>query len=86
MFATEKQKNKYFALHRKAQEIESHICRSDLSAYRSEYVHALLESEKGELSELENEVLESLQKQELISAVPDSEFEHDWTCGRGWYR
>ena len=60
---------------------ESYICRSDLSAYRSKYVHTLLESEKGELSELENEVLESLQKQELISAVPDREFERDWTFG-----
>jgi len=39
---------------------ESFICQADLSKYRSRYVHSLLESEKGELSTLENEVWESL--------------------------
>lgn len=60
---------------------ESYICRSDLSVYRTKYVHSLLESEKGELSELEREVLDSLQKHELIASNVDSEFERDWTFG-----
>jgi uncharacterized membrane protein len=60
---------------------ESYICRSDLTSYRTKYVHSLLESEKGELSKLEKEVLDSLQKQELIAANVDSEFERDWTFG-----
>lgn len=60
---------------------ESYICRADLSVYRTKYVHSLLESEKGELSELENEVLDSLQKHELISANIDKEFEGEWTAG-----
>jgi uncharacterized membrane protein len=60
---------------------ESYICRSDLSGYRTKYVHSLLESEKGELSELEKQVLDSLQKHELISSNVDSEFERDWTLG-----
>jgi uncharacterized membrane protein len=58
-----------------------YICRADLSVYRTKYVHSLLESEKGELSELENEVLDSLQKHELISSNIDEEFEGDWTIG-----
>jgi len=60
---------------------ESYICRSDLSAYRTKYVHSLLESDKGELSELEKEVLDSLQKHELISSDVDRTFERDWTVG-----
>ena len=60
---------------------ESYICRSDLSSYRTQYVHSLLESEKGELSELERQVLDSLQRHELISANVDNEFERDWTFG-----
>jgi uncharacterized membrane protein len=60
---------------------ESYICRADLSVYRTKYVHSLLESEKGELSELENEVLDSLQKHELISADIEKESEGEWTLG-----
>ncbi len=60
---------------------ESYICRPDLSAYRSKYVHSLLESEKGELSVLEKEVLDSLQKHDLISSNVDHEFDRDWTFG-----
>jgi uncharacterized membrane protein len=60
---------------------ESYICRSDLSRYRTQYVHSLLESEKGELSDLERQVLDSLQRHELISANVDNEFERDWTFG-----
>jgi len=60
---------------------ESYICRSDLSTYRAKYVHSLLESEKGELSELEKEVLDSMQKHELISSNVENEFDLDWTFG-----
>ncbi|MGE4560566.1 MAG: DUF1003 domain-containing protein [Desulfobulbus sp.] len=60
---------------------DSYICRADLSAYRTKYVHMLLESEKGELSELEQEVINSLQKHDLISLNVDNEFEQDWTTG-----
>lgn len=60
---------------------ESYICRADLSIYRKSYVHALLETEKGELTELENEVIDSLNKHELIASDVDSEFEQTWTFG-----
>jgi len=52
-----------------------------LARFRAKYVHALLESEKGELTFLEHEVLESLQKQELLSANVDFEFEKQRTLG-----
>lgn len=57
------------------------ICRDDLSAYRTKYVHDLLESDKGELSELEKEVLENLKKNELISTNVEDEFNEEWTFG-----
>jgi len=60
---------------------ESYICHSDLSVYRTKYVHALLESDKGDLSELEQEVLESLKKHEIISSNVDDAFEQEWTFG-----
>lgn len=60
---------------------ESFICQSDLGTYRTRYVQALLESERGEVTTLEREVLQSLQQHELLSANPDAEFEGQWTAG-----
>jgi uncharacterized membrane protein len=60
---------------------EKFICRPDLNRYRGEYVHSLLESEKGELTFLENEVLTSLRNHETLSKNVDSEFEGEWTLG-----
>ena len=39
---------------------EGCICSADLQKFRHEYVRSLLETEKGELTTLEKEVLESL--------------------------
>jgi len=41
----------------------------------------LLESEKGELTHLEQEVLKSLREHELLSTNVDAEFEQEWTLG-----
>jgi len=60
---------------------ESSICQSDLANYRTQYVHSLLASDKGELTELEREVLESMHAQEILSANVDDEFEQDWSLG-----
>ena len=57
------------------------ICRQDLMKYRTRYVHSLLESEKGELTALESEVLESIREHELLSKNIDAEFEQQWTFG-----
>ena len=57
------------------------ICRADLTEMRGRYVHALLASEKGELSDLEQEVVRSLKEHEVLSANVDAEFEQKWTFG-----
>jgi len=57
------------------------ICRADLADFRGKYVHSLLESEKGELSYLEQEVIRSLQEHELLSSDTDSQFEQKWSFG-----
>jgi uncharacterized membrane protein len=60
---------------------ESFICRPDLGHYRTNYVHGLLESEKGELTSLEQEVLHSIQDHEVLAKNVDAEFEQKWTLG-----
>jgi uncharacterized membrane protein len=60
---------------------DSYICRADLSKYSAEYVKSLLESERGELSSMENKVLESLRQHELLSLNVDLESESSWTFG-----
>ena len=60
----------------------SEICRDDLHFYQNKYVHMLLESEKGELSTLEHQVLETMQQHELISITSaDTASDHEWTLG-----
>jgi len=54
---------------------EAPICLADLARYRAKYVHTLLQSEKGELTTLEHEVLESLEKQQTVAAHVDRDFE-----------
>lgn len=60
---------------------DAFICRSDLARYNTDYVESLLESEKGELSSLEKEVLESLRQHELLAMNVDVESEKMWTLG-----
>jgi len=60
---------------------EGYICRSDLNQFRMKYIQSLLESEKGELTSLDHEVLESLQRHETLSSNVDAEFEKDSTLG-----
>jgi uncharacterized membrane protein len=51
----------------------SSICENDLSTYRARYVHSLLESEKGEVTSLEQEVLRSLQEHEVLARNVEAE-------------
>ena len=60
---------------------ENSICRTDLNRYRAQYVHRLLQSEKGELSSLEQEVVHSLREHETLAKDIDTEFEHEWSFG-----
>jgi uncharacterized membrane protein len=60
---------------------ESVLCRRDLNTFRSRYVHNLLESEKGELTSLEQEVLQSLKEHEFLAKNVEEEFEEKWSLG-----
>jgi uncharacterized membrane protein len=60
---------------------EKFICRADLATFRGRYVHALLESEKGELSSLEQDVVRSLREHEILSSNIEDELEEKWTLG-----
>jgi uncharacterized membrane protein len=60
---------------------EKFICRADLGEIRGKYVHSLLESEKGELSSLEDEVVRSLLEHEILSSNIEAELEQKWSFG-----
>jgi uncharacterized membrane protein len=60
---------------------ENFICRVDLAKLRAKYVHSLLESEKGELSSLERDVMRSLEEHEILSSDIETEFEQKWSFG-----
>ncbi len=57
------------------------ICLPDLSRYRGQYVEDMLELEKGELSSLEQEVVRSVQEQEVLSENINETFERQLTFG-----
>lgn len=59
----------------------SRICQPDLARYRGQYIHSLLVSEKGELSDLEHEVLHSLQTHQILTADVDSDYAEKWSLG-----
>lgn len=60
---------------------DGYICLSDLNRFRMKYIQNLLESEKGELTTLDHDVLESLQRHETLSSNVDAEFDRDLTFG-----
>jgi uncharacterized membrane protein len=60
---------------------QSYICQTDLSKYRIQYVHSLLKSEKGEVTDLEYELIKSMQQHELITKNIDSTLDQKWTLG-----
>ncbi|EGB14816.1 protein of unknown function DUF1003 [Pseudodesulfovibrio mercurii] len=59
----------------------SYICTDDLNQFRFKYVEDIMLSEKGELSELDQEVLQSLQRNELLSSNPEEEMDRTRTRG-----
>ncbi len=48
-----------------------YICREDLSRFRIQYVENLLEQERGELSALDRQVIESMETGQLVTRGPD---------------
>jgi len=57
------------------------ICLPDLNRFRALYVEEVLEIEKGELSSLDQDVVQSLKEQELLSANINVEFDRELTLG-----
>jgi uncharacterized membrane protein len=57
------------------------ICNSCLHGFRTRYVAKALEEQRGELSNVENAVIESLQEQALLSRNMAAEFETKLTFG-----
>ena len=57
------------------------ICFTDLNKYRAIYMQSLLEKEKGELTNLEKDVVRSLRKHELLAKDINKEFERKLTFG-----
>jgi uncharacterized membrane protein len=60
---------------------EGFICADDLDKFRNDYMNLILETEKGELSSLEKEVVESLSKHKILSSHIDQEYESALTFG-----
>jgi uncharacterized membrane protein len=57
------------------------ICLDDLGEFRKEYVKEVLQEEIGELSTLDNEVIESLHQHEILSSDINKQFERKLTFG-----
>ncbi len=58
------------------------ICEDDLNRFRYEYVSSLIEAEKGELTDLDKEVLESMSRHEIIATQVDQEFDSKLNFGQ----
>jgi len=61
---------------------DGYICRTDLAQYRARYVQALLETEKGEITSLEEQVLLSLKQHEILATNIVEETEQGRTLGQ----
>jgi uncharacterized membrane protein len=57
------------------------ICFEDLGSFRKDYVKEVLEEEIGELSALDNEVVQSLEQHEILAADISKQFEKKLTFG-----
>ncbi len=57
------------------------ICISDLNRFRAEYVQDVIKTDRGALSALETQVVESLREQEILSKNVNVEFDRQLTLG-----
>jgi uncharacterized membrane protein len=60
----------------------AYICLPDLNHYRTRHVQASLEEEKGELSELERQVVESIHEQDILAENLNEQFDTNLTFGQ----
>ena len=70
-------------IQKKTPEFDPHgfICLNDLGMFRRDYVKEVLQDELGELSALDQEVIDSLQEHEILSENIGKEFEQDLPFG-----
>ena len=61
---------------------DAYICHEDLNHYRSLYVQDVLEQERGELSTLEREVVESLRQHDVLTQNLNDEADEAMTFGQ----
>ncbi len=58
-----------------------YICMTDLIRFRAEYVQSVIEQDKGELTALEKQVVESLREQELLTQNLNVEYDRQLSLG-----
>ncbi len=58
------------------------ICDEHLQQYRQKYIQSILEKDKGELTNLEKEVLESIEQNEIVSKNLEPELDSNLTLGQ----
>jgi uncharacterized membrane protein len=61
---------------------EGWICLDDLQSFAHEFVESLVVAEKGELTAIEREVLESMKEQEILARNPEEELQSALTKGQ----
>lgn len=60
---------------------DSRICRDHLNRYRDLYLRSAIEADKGQLDELESEVIRSLEAHDILAANADEVFEGTRSLG-----
>ncbi len=60
----------------------SYICTADLNRFRNEYLTDVIKQDKGELTEIEMDVVRSLHEQELLSKDLNAEYDRRLTLGQ----
>ena len=60
---------------------KGYICYPDLNKYRIEHVQDVLETERGELSHLDQDVVKSLKKHDVLTKNVNAEFDKKLTIG-----
>lgn len=58
-----------------------YVCLADINRFRAECIQSMIETQKGELSAIESDVLENLGKQEILAQDINKEFERQLTLG-----
>lgn len=60
---------------------DGYICINDLNKFRADYISGIMEADRGELSTLEEQVVNSLKEHEILSKNVNVEFERQLTFG-----